>query len=188
MLFLLFKNLSCFVALIHHSDCCRFPWRRWSLLPANRLCLLKWRPSSSNSWRTLLTAGRCIVSHGKPRVWWVFMFHGSLAAVQRVDPSAVPLSAGLPWVLQRAVPVSAHPRGLGALLLLAEQPEGVLSGRAVSESRGGRRLQRSHERHRRGPALVPEGHRFPHGQLTARRLLVRNRTAGSPTPTTTQTV
>lgn len=82
-------------------------------------------------------------------------------------------SAGVPRVLQWTVPESAHPRGVRAFLLLAEQPERVFPGGAVSESRGGRRLQRSYERHRRGPALLPKGHRFPHSQYTARHLLVK---------------
>lgn len=39
----------------------------------------------------------------------------------------------MPRVLQRAVPVPADPRGIGALLLLAEQLKGVLPGRAVPQ-------------------------------------------------------
>lgn len=82
-------------------------------------------------------------------------------------------SPGLPWVLQWTVPEPAHPSGVRAFLLLAEQPERVFPGRAMSESCGGRRLQRSYECHRRGPALLPKGHRFPHSQYTARHLLVK---------------
>lgn len=82
-------------------------------------------------------------------------------------------SAGVPRLLQWTVPESADPCGLRALLLLAEQPERVFPGWAVPESRGGWRLQWSHERHRRGPAFLPKGHRFPHSQFTARHLLVK---------------
>lgn len=163
-----------------HTGSYRFPWQQWFLLRASRLCQLKWRLSSSSSWKMLQTAGRCIALHGKPHAWWgdLWIETVSQAAAKRpVSRGRWWVSyhspAGMPRVLQRAVPVSADPCGFGALLLLAEQPERVLPGRAVPESRGGRGLQRRHERHRRGLALLPKGHRLPHSQLTASHLLVR---------------
>lgn len=74
------------------------------------------------------------------------------------------LSTGLPWFFSRVVPESSYPRGLRALLLLAEQSDGVLSGGAVPQRPFRWSLQRSHERHLWSTQILPEGNRVSHGQ------------------------
>lgn len=73
---------------------------------------------------------------------------------------------GQPRHGQRAVPEPADPGGLRALLLLAEQPEGVLAGRAVPGRAAGGELQLRALLHRRGPQVLPQRDRLAHGQHT----------------------
>lgn len=74
---------------------------------------------------------------------------------------------GQPWHGQRTVPKPADSGGFRALLLLAEQPEGVLPCRAVPDRAAGGQLQLRALLHRRSLEILPQRDSITDGQHTA---------------------
>lgn len=74
---------------------------------------------------------------------------------------------GQPRHGQRTVPEPADPSGFRALLLLAEQPEGVLPCRAVPDRPAGGQLQLCTLLHRWSLEILPQGNCITDGQHTA---------------------
>lgn len=71
---------------------------------------------------------------------------------------------GQPRHGQRTVPKPADSGGFRALLLLAEQPEGVLPRRAVPDRAAGGQLQLGALLHCRGLEILPQGNSLTDGQ------------------------